>query len=430
MLFKKITKSITGGGLLSSAAIYGLANAVSGAVPFLLMPVFTRVLSPEAYAYITLFTVFNAIAAVLIGLSLQSAVSRFFFMYSREEMGQHVASFAILVLWNATFYMIVWIIVFPLGLRFSGFPVSWLWTTIIIGLSQTLIQFRLVLWQVSDAPLQFGIFQVVSSAGLMALSVLFVVNFSLGWQGRILAQVFISTIMAIVVLFSLLRRGWLSRQWSLRHMRAGWKFSWPLIPHSLGGIAITLSDRIFVASFVGLSEAGVYAVAVQFGMAFDMMLVSFNQAWLPWLFKRLNADDLISKRGIVGFTYLLFAGILLTAWLFALILPLFLSFLVGSKFSGAKQYLLPVLLGAAFRGLYYLVSGYVYYSGKTLALTKATVFAGITSVTLCFYGTKWAGAYGAASSYLVSNFVFFIVVWWASARVFPMPWRSPSFRFS
>ena len=52
---QRATEPVSWRGLVGNAAIYTLANVTNSAIPFLLLPVLTRVLSPEEYGLVTIF---------------------------------------------------------------------------------------------------------------------------------------------------------------------------------------------------------------------------------------------------------------------------------------------------------------------------------------------------------------------------------------
>ena len=62
-------------GLLRSSAIYGVANALSAGVPFLLLPILTRALAPSEYGVVVSFFLVVSLSTSLAGLNVHSAVS-------------------------------------------------------------------------------------------------------------------------------------------------------------------------------------------------------------------------------------------------------------------------------------------------------------------------------------------------------------------
>ena len=61
--------------LVNSTATYTLANVINSAIPFLLLPVLTRVLAPAEYGVVTMFATVVSVLTAFTGLSIHGAVS-------------------------------------------------------------------------------------------------------------------------------------------------------------------------------------------------------------------------------------------------------------------------------------------------------------------------------------------------------------------
>jgi NADH-quinone oxidoreductase subunit H len=71
---------------LHAGAIYAAANVASAAVPFLLLPLLTRVLAPADYGHIVAFALLVTLCTPFAGLSVHSAVGVAWFNKSRDEI--------------------------------------------------------------------------------------------------------------------------------------------------------------------------------------------------------------------------------------------------------------------------------------------------------------------------------------------------------
>ena len=69
--------------LLRSTCIYGVFTLVNHAIPFLLIPLLTRYLSPTDYGYVSVFAIISNIAAPLIGINFAGAYIRAYFSGDR-----------------------------------------------------------------------------------------------------------------------------------------------------------------------------------------------------------------------------------------------------------------------------------------------------------------------------------------------------------
>jgi O-antigen/teichoic acid export membrane protein len=294
---------------------------------------------------------------------------------------------------------------------------------VLVAAGQCLVAVTLTLWQVRGMPVRYGAFQVLQTLTNVALTLALVVVLKRGWAGRVEAQALSVTAFALAAVAILRKEGWLRFSWNSGDVRHALGFGVPLIPHALGAMLITQTDRVFITTMVGVGETGVYMVGFQAAMVLELLAASFNQAYVPWLFARLKENDPAQKRRIVGFTYLCFAGILVLALALALFLPWFLSFFVGRDFTGAGRYTAWIVLGFAFNGMYYLVANYIFFAGATHVLGWITLTTALTNVLLNYLLITANGALGAAQASAAAFFMSFALTWALSAKVFPMPWN-------
>lgn len=79
-----MTSDIQRPGLLGGISTYFGASVFSTAVPFLLLPVLTRVLTPEDCGIVAMFIAVSAVMASLSGLSVHGAIAVRYFQGDRE----------------------------------------------------------------------------------------------------------------------------------------------------------------------------------------------------------------------------------------------------------------------------------------------------------------------------------------------------------
>lgn len=127
------------------------------------------------------------------------------------------------------------------------------------------------------------------------------------------------------------------------------------------------------------------------------------------------------RRIVVG-TYWYYAAVLLLAGLLILAAPLLIGFIVGPKFSGAAQYIFWLSLASAFGGMYYMVTLYIQFSGKTERLAAVTLTVGALNIPLCYAFIQMGGGIGAAQATAVSQLLTFLATWAMAARLIDMDW--------
>lgn len=409
-------------GLFRSALVYTFTNIVNSAIPFLLVPVLTRVLSPEEYGTVAMFNMVVAVLAAFTGLSVHGAVNVRYFQRDSINFYQYVSTCLSIL---AVSTIAVYILTSMLGqsiVEFTKVPVKWIHIAVIVSGAQFVIHIRLVIWQVQGFPWRYGLFQIIQSLLNVSLSLWLVLVAGMSWEGRVSGQS-----IAIIVIFgtaflSLARGGYLSCGPSSTYAKDALKFGVPLIAHGLGGLLISMTDRVMISNMLDVSQTGIYIVALQFGMVLGVLADAFNKAYSPWLFKQLKDNLHDQKIFIVKLTYSYFLIAICLSVILAASAPYIVSTIAGKSFAAASRPLLYIAIGYAFCGMYYMVANYIFYANKTYYLPIITFFSGVVNVLLAYPLIKIDGIEGAAKAFMISNATMFFLTWVLSARSYRMPW--------
>lgn len=408
---------------IKNTFIYTLFNVLVKAIPFLLLPVLTRYLSPSDYGIIALFQVILAFMIVFIRLNSDGAIMVNFFKLDKQKLRIYIGNVFLVILTNV---ILVFALLYILGASFSHFlkfPRLWLSIGVLIALGEVIISLVLVLWQAEQKALSFGLFNLANVVTNAGLSLFFVVLLGLNWQGRLLGISSTSFIFAFLGIFILWKRNYKKFLFDKEYIKDILFFGIPLIPYALGGWIITNIDRIFINSMVGLASTGIYTVGYQVGMIIGLLATSFNTAWTPFLFKKLQENNDSTKIKIVKYTYLYCISLIGLALFLGFVAPTLLSFLVGKSFYGASQYVKWIAMGFAFEGIYLIVGNYIFYVKKTYLLSLVTISCGLLNIVLNYFLIKLNGALGAAQATFLTYVIFCLGTWFLSSRVYKMPWR-------
>ncbi len=116
------------------ASIYALGVFLNRAVSFIMLPIYTRFLSPEDYGTIELLTMTVDVFGMIASVGLTAAVYKFYYQYeSRHEKNQVISTISILL---ALFYFLASSIGFGMSDILGG--------AILDGSSQSGLYFRLI----------------------------------------------------------------------------------------------------------------------------------------------------------------------------------------------------------------------------------------------------------------------------------------------
>lgn len=409
------------------SGIYLFSNILSAAIPFLLLPVLTRHLTPAEYGEVAMFQTFLLAIAAFTGLSVHGAARRKYYDpgVTHKDMRAFISS-CVLLLTLSTMLVLAFVALFGSVLHsWIGVKEHWLLAAVLVSACTFLGQLRLGQWQVRQQPVAFGALRVSQSFVNAAVSVGLVVVVSMGPEGRFWGITLAGVFVAVVAVMSLTREGLLSLVWHPVYLKEAAKFGIPLMPHVGGIFLLSVIDRFIVKNKLGLDQAGIYMVAVQLTMALDLIFDAIKNAYVPWLYERLQRDDISEKIKIVKTTYIYFIGLsvmALGAWLFG---PTLVAIIVGDKYSGAGEIVWLLVVGQVFNGMYHMISVYIFYSKRTFALSIITLLTGFLNVSLLLVLVEVMGIFGAAMAFAISMAVRLILSWAVSLNVQPMPW----FRF-
>ncbi|MDD3416506.1 MAG: oligosaccharide flippase family protein [Lachnospiraceae bacterium] len=416
-------KTLLKNSLLRATGIYTITSIINSAIPFLLLPILTRYLTPEDYGIVSMFTLLITFVSPFTGLSINGAISRQYYNKDEVDIWKYVFNCFLILITSTLFVSIIFFIFSKMISDLASFPSSYLWLVIVYSFSQFVVSIVLSLWQVQKKALRYGIF--VNGQTLLngVLSIAFVVSLNFGWKGRIYGQTIAVLVFAGFAIITLFKNKWITFSFNKKYILNALNFGVPLIPHALSGSIISMTDRVFITGMVGLAATGVYTVGYQVGSIINILAMSFNNAYIPWLYERLEKNDNTTKIKIVKFTYLYFVLIIFLAIVLGMIAPYALKIFLGESFNNSSIYVIWIALGYAFNGMYLMVVNYIFYAQKTKYLAMVTFFTAILNIILNYYFIKANGAIGAAQATTIIFLIKFLIVWILSDKVQRMPWN-------
>lgn len=364
--------------------------------------------------------------AAFIGLNAVGAANRKYYDddNSYQELSQY-NGVCIQILLGSSMFMLVLLMIYKNRLTdFLSIPASWIFNGLLFCALSFLINLRLGQWQVRGEAFKFSALQITNSLFNMGLSLLLVVVWHQGSQGRVDAQVIAAILSASAAIYLLAKDKLVSIFcWRPDYFKQALQFGIPLIPHVFGFFLLSAVDRFVINQKLGLSQAGIYMVAVQLSMALNIVFDAINKAYVPWLFDVLKRDVLAEKRKVIKYTYFYFLLLLLLlAPIPFLIGPWALVLIAGEEYRAAGQVIGLLCLGQIFGGMYLMVTNYIFYTKKTIHLSFVTVFSGVINIALLLLLVKNMGIIGSGLAFVLSKAVQFSLTWVLSYRTVNMPW--------
>ncbi len=408
--------------LIKNASIYTFSNIINSALPFLLLPILTRYMSPSDFGIVAMFSVMVNIVSPFTGFSVHAAIQRQYYEKETVDIPTYVANCLLILLCGGIIVSIFLYCFLDSISVLSSIPNNWIWAVVVVSMFQFIILINLSLWQVTLKARTFAWYQFSRTVVNILLTLLFVVGMRLSWQGRIAAQIYTMALFGLVSFFILHKGNWIQYRVNRTYIINALKFGIPLVPHTIGAVMMTMTDRFFITNMVSIHATGLYSVGYQIGMIICIIENSFNQAYVPWLFDCLKMENKSTNLMIVRMTYIYFFIIVGLAIGLSILAPFFLKFFVGKDFAGATIFIFWIALGYAFSGMYKMVVNYIFFVQKTYILAWVTFSCALVNVLLNYILIKLNGSIGAAQATTITFFLSFIFTWILSNKVYKMPW--------
>jgi O-antigen/teichoic acid export membrane protein len=403
--------------------VYAGAFAIAGIIPFLLLPVLTRRLTPLQYGEITSFLVLAALLSNVAGLTANGFVSVRFFKTERNQFPNIVSSAIAAVTGAHVVVLVLVIALFPLIEHILELPFRYALLALCAALFINLNLMFLAIFQSSGNPwlyLKSRALQGVVEL-LLCMALLFLVFTDA--RARILSYLAAIVASAGLGFYFTARLGYLGSRISTRPIRDLLVFGVPMLPHVIAGSAITYLDRLVVSSLLGAESLGVYMVAKQIGMAMMALIEPLNKALAPWLFEQLSRGGPAVRPLIVKRTYQLFLTLCAIGVVIAVGAHFLFDRMIGVKY-GAALPLIPWMIGGyVLQGMYYSVVNYMFYAERTGVLALISGSTATIGVAVSYAMASAYGIRGAGYSFLFNSALLFLLVWYAASRTVPMPWR-------
>lgn len=412
--------------LLKNSLIYVVSDAINKAIPFLILPVLANYLVPASYSIVSNFAVAVTLLSVFIGFSSQGLISSTYFREGKERVVSYTGNLLILIIITAAFVALV-LYVFSAQL-YETFSISYgyLLLAVFIAAFNNISSINTSIWRLEEKPVPFGVYQVTQTALNVSLSLVLIILFAMDWEGRVWGIAVSALLYGIISVFILVKRRLVSFKWDQDSMAQLLKFGVPLMPHMLSLWVKTGVDRVFVTKFWGDTANGVFVAGTQFGLIVSFFILSFHNAYVPYLYKKLSEPDetklMHNKYGIVRFTYFYLLGVLLFCVLASIGSVLFIRYFLNEHYQGATVYVPWAIFAQFFQAIYLMMVSYLFYLKKTASISMITFSCGLIQVALSYFGVQYFGPIGAMYSTVIVVAINAILVAIMSNKHLKMPW--------
>lgn len=403
---RRKTKNIPQG-VKASVAMF-LATLITKGIAYITTPLYTRLLSPEEYAQVSVFLTWLQVLGVIAmfafadGGVFNNGMSDY--PDKRDEY-----SFSILILSNL-------ITVCFLGVLFSVYPFIRQW----IGLSWPLVLLMGAIFLLEPAYLFWVIRQryelkykmttkwsVTTALLSLAVAVICILIFK---DHRLYARIFGAKLTLIAIYLGFYIYLGMKSKWKVetKYWKAAFLFNLPLIPHFLSTYMLSSSDKLMISILIGDSATAYYSVAYAVSTVGMIVWTATNASLLPYTYEKCKKKDYSAVSAVAMPIVTVFAAVCVLVIMLA---PEAVAVMATADYKEAIYAIPPIVGGVFFLVHYYMYGNVIYFYKKPKYILFASLTAAVLNLILNYifipqYGYIAAG-YTTLFCYLVQAAIDF-----------------------
>lgn len=330
--------------------VYGLGGMLAKLVPFVMLPVVTRLMPGTEYFGLSDLTgtVVTFAQAVAI-MGMYDAMFRMFFEREDESYKREICSTALFFVTGTSLIVAVCLLVLADPISRVFFGSSAYSSLVVVAAVSTFVGGNNSIVQAPTRMQNKRIVFIVMNLVTAVLS--YAISVPMLLAGEYLLALPVAAALAsltALAVFAALNRKWFSpRLFRPAHLRVLLAIGLPLMPNFISYWVFNSCDRIMIVNMLGAGAAGVYAIASKVGHLSQLIYTAFAQGWQYFAFSTMRDEDQVELTSRI-YEYLGAVSFLATGLLMVIAEPLFALMFPGDYSGGVVcapyLFLAPLLL--------------------------------------------------------------------------------------
>ncbi len=409
------------------SAIYALGNMSTKLIGLILIPLYTNqsYLTVNEYGALSILEITSHVLVALLSLTLSQSLSRWYWDAKYSARQKSIFFTCMLTL------TVVSVIALSAGMLLSPNISNLLFRQaeyayiikllLINSVLQILITNIQTLLKLQSKALYYSLVSILKLTITLILTIYFIVGLGKKLDGIFEAQIIGSSIALIVLIPYSLRNSRMKIE--SRILIQMLDYSWPLMLASISGVFFSVIDRYSLNYLEGLEKVGVYTLGYKISSALKVIVItSIQLALSPLLMKKMNEPDHKSYYAKV-MTY--FSIILMFCVIGVSLFSLEVIKVAARDIIYWESASIVAILSFSFFFSMLKDSSFI-----GLQIVKRTKIAGllITVSSLINLGLNillipWFSIYGAAIATLLSQLIFFIMIYTSAQKYYRIPYE-------
>ena len=388
--------------LIKNTLIISIGKFSTQLVSFLLLPLYTSLLSTSEYGSYDLLNTISIFLIPCVTLLMEEGMFRFLIDAKSEEDKKQVFSITTIftlvsfLIWSILIFVVGNIINYPYTTYLIFYILASLLSSLAGSSARGMSKFKL-----------YSVFCFISSLATILLNILFILGFKMGLSSLFLSYIIGNSLVSIWLFIKIKMPKYISLK-SLKKdkVKEMVKYSLPLVPNSISWNAISLTDRLLITNVLGTGANGIYSVGNRFPTIINTCYSYFNLSWKESASKVLDnydKDDFYNSVYTNLKHFLICVSILIIAFL-----PFIFNMLVKNDYQEAYFYIPIMILAVYFSNLSNFCSGIFSAYKDTKILAKTTVVAALINLVVGVLLINKIGLYATTIATLIAYYVIYL----------------------
>lgn len=387
--------------LFGDMGLFALGSLGSKLVLFLLLPIYTHVLTDSEYGIADLVFTLGDLILPFVSLAFYNGLLRYGLMEGKHRNA---------LLCTAIVFSVGSVAAVLLTPLLGLYPAVSYWKWYLCA--HIVVHFArnsaLVYLKVKDKNKAYAVLSIVQALLLVGLNVLFLIVFKLGIKGYLLSTILSNAVLAIL---ALIIGGVVPDIKGASFEKPLFKemvtYSIPFIFNDVSWGVIHSADKIMIELMISKSMLGLYTAASKIPALVNAFTAIFSQAWgLASIKEYDSTNDTKFYKNV--FNYFCEAVFGVTILLITVIKP-FMKIYVGSDFTESWKYVPLLLTSAAFAAISTFAGNMFGAYKQSRPIMVSTLIAGAVNVLINYLLIPVIGVFGAVTGTVASYFIVAVI---------------------
>lgn len=421
--------------LFKQTAIYGLATVLPRMLSFLLVPLYTDVMSSADYGKVSIIFSWLVLFNVILSYGMETSFFRFY--NSQDDKRAVIGTSTISIFWTSILFLVVSLLFRNTLASLSEIDVEYITYTIWILVLDALVVIPFSKLRAYQRPIIYSIIKIGNVTVNLGLNLffllylpkiaaanpdgflasLYVENFQIGY-------IFVANIIASLLTLIVLSPNYFHIEWhfDVKLWKKMLRYGFPIL---VAGLAFAINehfDKILLDWFnVSKSEIGAYSACYKIGLFMVLFRTAYSLGIEPFFFSYAKNENAPQTYADVTKYFVIFGSLIsLSVIVFADILKLFL--IPNETYWSAMKVVPLIVLANFFLGIYTNLSVWYKLTDRTKMGAYISIVGAIITLAINFLLIDKFSYVGSAIATIAAYGSMMTISYYLGNRYYPIPY--------